>query len=44
MAPAAGNWLYFVAIDKQGNSVFTNDYQQHLKNINQACKNGVPLC
>jgi UPF0755 protein len=44
MQPAAGNWLYFVAIDKQGNTVFTNDYQQHLKNITQACRNGVPLC
>jgi UPF0755 protein len=44
MQPAAGNWLYFVAIDKAGHSVFTNDYQQHLKNIATACKNGVPLC
>ncbi len=44
MQPATGNWLYFVAIDKQGHSIFTNDYQQHLKNIQQACKNGVPLC
>jgi UPF0755 protein len=44
MQPASGNWLYFVAIDKQGHSVFTNDYQQHQKNIQQACKNGVPLC
>jgi peptidoglycan lytic transglycosylase G len=44
MQPAAGNWLYFVAIDKDGNTVFTNDYQQHLKNIQTACKNGVPLC
>ena len=44
MQPPAGNWLYFVAIDKDGHSVFTNDYQQHLKNITQACKNGVPLC
>jgi UPF0755 protein len=44
MQPAAGNWTYFVAIDKDGNSVFTNDYQQHLRNIAQACRNGVPLC
>jgi UPF0755 protein len=44
MQPAAGNWLYFVAIDKAGNSVFTNDYEQHRKNITQACRNGVPLC
>ncbi|MFI5892841.1 endolytic transglycosylase MltG [Actinoplanes sp. NPDC051513] len=44
MQPAAGNWLYFVAIDKDGNSIFTNDYAQHQKNIAQACRNGVPLC
>jgi UPF0755 protein len=44
MQPPSANWLYFVAIDKQGHSVFTNDYQQHLKNIAQACRNGVPLC
>jgi UPF0755 protein len=44
MQPAAGNWLYFVAIDKAGNSVFTNDYDQHQRNIQQACRNGVPLC
>ncbi|MFF5294769.1 endolytic transglycosylase MltG [Paractinoplanes globisporus] len=44
MQPPSANWLYFVAIDKQGHSVFTNDYQQHQKNIAQACRNGVPLC
>ena len=44
MQPAAGNWVYFVAIDKKGNSVFTDDYNQHLKNIQKACRNGVPLC
>ncbi|GIF17448.1 UPF0755 protein [Actinoplanes tereljensis] len=44
MQPAAGNWLYFVAIDKAGNSVFTDSLAQHDKNIQQACKNGVPLC
>jgi UPF0755 protein len=44
MQPPSANWLYFVAIDKQGHSAFTNDYQQHVKNIQTACKNGVPLC
>ncbi|AGL19454.1 endolytic transglycosylase MltG [Actinoplanes sp. N902-109] len=41
LEPPAGNWLYFVAIDKQKHSAFTNDYQQHLKNIETAKKNGV---
>jgi UPF0755 protein len=44
MQPAAGNYVYFVAIDKDGNSVFTDDYQEHLRNIQKACQNGVPLC
>jgi UPF0755 protein len=44
MQPAAGNWLYFVAIDKAGNSAFTDNLAQHDKNIQTACKNGIPLC
>jgi UPF0755 protein len=44
MKPASGDYVYFVAIDKDGNSAFTDDYGQHQKNIQTACKNGVPLC
>jgi UPF0755 protein len=33
-------WLYFVLIDKQKNSAFTDDYEQHLRNIETAKKNG----
>ncbi|WP_433294980.1 endolytic transglycosylase MltG [Actinoplanes sp. CA-030573] len=44
MTPPAAGWLYFVAIDKQGHSVFTEDYAQHQRNITKACQNGVPLC
>ena len=39
--PAAGDWLYFVTIDKQGTTVFTKDYRQHLANIELAKRNGV---
>jgi UPF0755 protein len=39
--PPKGDWLYFVAIDKKGHSAFTADYNQHLKNIETAKKNGV---
>ena len=35
--PESGNWLYFVVVDKDGNSAFTNDYNVHLKNI-EKCK------
>jgi UPF0755 protein len=39
--PADGDWLYFVTIDKQGTTLFTRDYQQHLANIELAKRNGV---
>ena len=39
--PAAGNWLYFVTIDKQGNSLFTNDYQAFLRAKAKAKAEGV---
>ncbi|GAA2512209.1 endolytic transglycosylase MltG [Winogradskya humida] len=39
--PPKGDWLFFVATDKQGHSVFTRDYQKHLQNIETSKKNGV---
>jgi UPF0755 protein len=39
--PEPGDWLYFVTIDKQGTTLFTKDYQQHLANIELAKRNGV---
>jgi UPF0755 protein len=39
--PPKGNWLYFVAIDKQGHSAFAQTLAQHEKNIKIAEKNGV---
>lgn len=39
--PPAGNWLYFVAVDRQGTTDFTDDYQQHLRNRQLACDNKV---
>lgn len=39
--PADGDWLYFVTIDKQGTTLFTRDYRQHLANIELAKRNGV---
>jgi UPF0755 protein len=40
-SPEPGDWLYFVTIDKQGTTLFTRDYQQHLANIELARQNGV---
>ena len=41
MDPPAGPWLFFVAIDKEGHSAFAATYDEHLKNIETAKKNGV---
>jgi UPF0755 protein len=42
--PPDKNWLFFVAIDKSGKSAFADTNEQHDKNIQQACRNGIPLC
>ncbi|KKC00946.1 endolytic transglycosylase MltG [Mycolicibacter arupensis] len=39
--PEPGDWLYFVTIDKDGTTLFTHNYQQHLSNIELALDNGV---
>jgi UPF0755 protein len=39
--PEPGPWLYFVRIDKAGNSAFTDNYAQHQRNIALAKQNGV---
>ena len=41
LSPPAGNWLFFVAIDKKGHSAFTADYAQQQKNEALARRNGV---
>lgn len=44
MSPAAGPWLYFVVIDKAGNSAFATTNAEHEANKRKACANGIPLC
>jgi UPF0755 protein len=44
MQPPPGDWLFFVAIDKAGNSAFAVTDAEHQKNIQTACKNGIALC
>jgi UPF0755 protein len=41
LSPAAGNWIYFVTIDKAGHSLFTNSYQEFLQAKNKAQRDGV---
>lgn len=39
--PPAGDWLYFVLIDKQGNSLFTSSYDEFLRAKAKAKREGV---
>lgn len=41
LAPAQGDWLYFVLIDKAGHSFFTSNYQAFLKAKAKAKADGV---
>jgi UPF0755 protein len=37
-------YFYFVAVDKNGTTLYAKTFADHQKNINVACKNGIPLC
>ncbi|NKY86963.1 endolytic transglycosylase MltG [Nocardia veterana] len=39
--PTPGPWLYFVTIDKQGTTLFTESYSEHLRNIQRAQQSGI---
>ena len=39
--PVEGDWIYFVAIDKKGNSAFAATNAEHERNIQTAIANGV---
>lgn len=39
--PEPGTWLYFVTIDKQGTTLFTESYSEHLRNIEKARQSGI---
>jgi UPF0755 protein len=43
MDPPEGGWLFFVAIDQEGNSAFAETDAEHEANKQEACANGVPL-
>lgn len=40
-SPAAGDWLYFVTINKEGQTLFTKSYEEHLANIELAQQSGI---
>ncbi|WP_328397113.1 endolytic transglycosylase MltG [Nocardia sp. NBC_00416] len=39
--PEPGTWLYFVTVDKQGTTLFTESYSEHLANIELAMESGI---
>lgn len=39
--PAPGSWLFFVTVDKKGTTVFNDTFDEHLKDTQDAVKNGV---
>ncbi|WP_374101104.1 endolytic transglycosylase MltG [Antrihabitans sp. YC2-6] len=39
--PAAGDWLYFVTVNNDGTTNFTQSYDEHLRNVELATQNGV---
>ena len=41
MAPAEGDWLYFVAIDRDGRSAFAVTLDEHCQNVQQAVDAGI---
>jgi len=41
MAPAEGNWIYFVAINDEGESAFTESFEEHCQNVQQAIEAGI---
>ena len=39
--PADGTWLYFVTVDKEGNTVFSTTFEEHEAAIDESRSNGV---
>ncbi|QKT09130.1 endolytic transglycosylase MltG [Gordonia sp. X0973] len=37
--PPKGNWLYFLTVDKDGQTVFSDNFEEHKRNRNIACQN-----
>src|SRR5699024_3826378 len=39
--PAEGEWLFFVTIDEQGTTAFTNTFEEHLEPVDRAIDSGI---
>jgi len=40
-SPEEGKWLFFVTVDKNGRTVFSDTYEQHLAAVEEAQKGDV---
>ncbi|MDO5031772.1 endolytic transglycosylase MltG [Corynebacterium sp.] len=40
-SPAEGNWLFFATVDENGTTVFTDNYDEHLDNVDDAIRSGI---
>ena len=41
LQPAAGDWIYFITVDKSGKAAFTSSYDEFLRLKSEAQRNGV---
>ena len=39
--PAEGNWKFFVTVDEQGTTVFSENYDEHLARVDDAINSGI---
>lgn len=39
--PAEGDWLFFVTVDEQGTTIFSNTFEEHQANVQQAYDSGI---
>lgn len=39
--PAEGNWLFFVTVDKDGTTVFNDNFEDHLADVQRSIEGGV---
>ncbi|SIR87517.1 endolytic transglycosylase MltG [Williamsia sterculiae] len=39
--PPQGNWLFFVTVDRTGKTLFADNYEDHKRNREQACRSGL---
>ncbi|WP_328460032.1 endolytic transglycosylase MltG [Actinoplanes sp. NBC_00393] len=44
MSPPKSKFYFFVTVDQKGAMAYGETYADHERNIQEACKNGIPIC